>query len=282
MPSPQNCARGIVDVLVRREWCLMRERFLVAPDSFKGTLTTVEVTLAAAAGVQAAGAEVDRCPVADGGEGTMAVLFEALGGELRSARVQGPLRRPIEAQFALLGDGETAIVEMAQASGLSLVAPEERDAERADTYGTGELIAAAIEAGARRVLVAGGGSATTDGGLRRRATTRCGFRPRCPRLRRPALPRRCSDLRRGPLRLPEPRRQDRRCDRRALRRHWQAAAPDRRAERAFLRASGLDFLAPYGKYPRRNRGSGGRDCAAEPLEGRWLPRFMQSSAISWR
>src|SRR5690348_9059425 len=139
-------------------------RFLVAPDSFKGTFSAAEVAAAIGAGVEAAGMKADRCPVADGGEGTMAVLLEALGGELRSVRVHDPLRRPIEAELALLADGETAIVEMAQASGLSLVAPEERDAERADTYGTGELIAGAIAAGARRVLVAVGGSATTDGG----------------------------------------------------------------------------------------------------------------------
>lgn len=139
-------------------------RFLVAPDSFKGTFDAAEAAQAIAAGVEAAGGTADRCPVADGGEGTMAVLLGALGGELRSARVHDPLRRPIEASFAILGDDETAVVETAQASGLPLVAPEERDAERADTYGTGELIAAAIAAGGRRVLVAVGGSATTDGG----------------------------------------------------------------------------------------------------------------------
>jgi glycerate kinase len=140
------------------------EALLVAPDSFKGTFTAAEVTEAIAAGVEAAGGAADRCPVADGGEGTMEVLLGALGGERRPAPVHDPLRRPIEASWALLGDGRTAIVEMAQASGLTLVAAEERDAERADTYGTGELIAAAIGAGARRVLVAVGGSATTDGG----------------------------------------------------------------------------------------------------------------------
>jgi glycerate 2-kinase len=140
------------------------KRFLVAPDSFKGTFGAGEVADAIAAGIEAAGAEADRCPVADGGEGTMAVLLGALGGERRSVTVHDPLRRPIEASFALLGDDETAVVEMAQASGLSLVAPDERDAERADTFGTGELIAAAIAAGARHVLVAVGGSATTDGG----------------------------------------------------------------------------------------------------------------------
>jgi len=139
-------------------------RFLVAPDSFKGTFDAAIVANAIAAGIEDAGGEADRCPVADGGEGTMAVLLAALGGELRAAAVHDPLRRPIEASFGLLGDGETAIVETAQASGLPLLAPAERDAERADTFGTGELIAAAIAAGARTVLLAAGGSATTDGG----------------------------------------------------------------------------------------------------------------------
>jgi glycerate kinase len=139
-------------------------RFLVAPDSFKGTFDAGTVADAIAAGIEGAGGEADRCPVADGGEGTMAVLLGALGGERRTVAVHDPLRRPVEASFGLLGDGETAIVEAAQASGLPLLAPGERDPERADTYGTGELIAAAIEAGARTVLLAAGGSATTDGG----------------------------------------------------------------------------------------------------------------------
>jgi glycerate kinase len=139
-------------------------RFLVAPDSFKGTFDAGAVAEAIASGLEEGSAEADRCPVADGGEGTMEVLLGALGGERRRAAAQDPLRRPIEASFGLLGDGTTAIVETAQASGLPLVAEEERDAERADTFGTGELIAAAVEAGARRVLVAVGGSASTDGG----------------------------------------------------------------------------------------------------------------------
>jgi glycerate kinase len=142
----------------------MSRRFLVAPDSFKGTYEAAAVTEAIAAGIEAAGGVADRCPVADGGEGTMAVLLEGLGGEGLSAHVHDPLRRPIEACFGLLADGETAIVEAAQASGLPLLAPQERDPERADTFGTGELIAAAIAAGAKRILLAAGGSATTDGG----------------------------------------------------------------------------------------------------------------------
>jgi glycerate kinase len=142
----------------------MSRTFLVAPDSFKGTFDAAAVADAIAVGIEAAGGEADRCPVADGGEGTMAVLLGALGGELHRAQVHDPLRRPIEASFGLLGDGGTAIVEVAQASGLPLLAPEERDPERTDTFGTGELIAAAVAAGAQRVLVAAGGSATTDGG----------------------------------------------------------------------------------------------------------------------
>ncbi|HEU5253583.1 MAG TPA: glycerate kinase [Solirubrobacterales bacterium] len=140
-------------------------RLLVAPDSFKGTFDARTVAEAVAGGVEEAGGAADRCVVADGGEGTMEVLLEALGGERRTVEVHGPLRRPVAASFALLGDGETAVVEAAQASGLTLIAPSERDAVRADTYGTGELIAAAIAAGARKVLVAVGGSATTDGGM---------------------------------------------------------------------------------------------------------------------
>src|SRR5215218_6146234 len=97
------------------------KRYLVAPDSFKGSFDAADVAEAIAAGIEASGGEADRCPVADGGEGTMAVLLRALGGELRSVQVSDPLRRPITARFGLLAGGETAIVEMAQASGLSLV-----------------------------------------------------------------------------------------------------------------------------------------------------------------
>jgi glycerate kinase len=142
----------------------MGKLFLVAPDSFKGTFGAGAVAEAIAAGVEAAGGEAERCPVADGGEGTMDVLLAALGGERRTAAVHDPLRRPIEASFGLLGGGKTAVVETAQASGLPLLAAAERDAERADTFGTGELIAAAVAARAETVLLAVGGSATTDGG----------------------------------------------------------------------------------------------------------------------
>lgn len=139
-------------------------RFLVAPDSFKGAFDAAAVAEAIATGIEEGGAAADRCPVADGGEGTMDVLLDALGGERRRAAVHDPLRRPIEACFGQLGDRTTAIVETAQASGLPLVAAEERDPERADSFGTGELIAAAVAAGAHSVLLAVGGSASTDGG----------------------------------------------------------------------------------------------------------------------
>ncbi|MFN2616616.1 MAG: glycerate kinase [Thermoleophilaceae bacterium] len=137
---------------------------LVAPDSFKGSFSASEVAAAIASGVRSAGGQVVELPVADGGEGTMDVLLGALGGERRTATVSDPLGRPVEAAWALLADGRTAVVETAQASGLGLVAERERDAWTASTRGTGELIAASAEAGAGRVLVSVGGSATTDGG----------------------------------------------------------------------------------------------------------------------
>ena len=142
----------------------MPPRALVAPDSFKGTHDAPAVAAALARGLASAGWEADECPVADGGEGTMALLVEALGGELVAARASDPLGRPVGCSFGLVDGGATAIVETAQASGLGLVAPAERDAWRASTRGTGELILAAVAAGAREVWVAVGGSATTDGG----------------------------------------------------------------------------------------------------------------------
>jgi glycerate 2-kinase len=135
---------------------------LVAPDSFKGTLSAVQVADAIGRGLEDAGRPVDLCPVADGGEGTLDALADALGGELRTVSVSDPLGRPIDAAFAL-GDG-VAVVETAAASGLGLVDPSERDPIEASTFGTGQLIVAAIEAGAGLVYLGVGGSATTDGG----------------------------------------------------------------------------------------------------------------------
>jgi glycerate kinase len=138
---------------------------LVAPDSFKGTLRASQVASSIGAGLERAGlVPPDLCPVADGGEGTLEVLLTALGGETAGSPATDPLGRPITGGFALVEDGGTAIVEVAEASGLHRVAAEERDAYAASTRGTGELIVAAAAAGAQVVLVAAGGSATTDGG----------------------------------------------------------------------------------------------------------------------
>ena len=138
---------------------------LVAPDSFKGTLTAQQVASAIGRGLVRAGLPApDLAPVADGGEGTMEVLLGRLGGEVVTVAASDPLGREVAAGLALLGDGRTALVEVAAASGLALVAPEERDAEAASSAGTGQLIAAAVATGAAHVLVAAGGSATTDGG----------------------------------------------------------------------------------------------------------------------
>jgi glycerate 2-kinase len=139
-------------------------RVLVAPDSFKGTFSAPEVADAVARGLERRGVAADRCPVADGGEGTMSVMLAALGGRALRVASRDPLGRPIEADFALLHDGACALVETAAASGLALLAEHERDPWSAGTWGTGRLIAAAVEAGAREVLVAVGGSATVDGG----------------------------------------------------------------------------------------------------------------------
>jgi glycerate 2-kinase len=139
------------------------ETVLVAPDSFKGTFSAVRVAEAIGRGLAEGGRPVDLCPVADGGEGTADALRLALGGEPRSAEVHDPLGRPIDAEFVLCGDG-VAFVETAAASGLGLVADDERDPVAASTAGTGELLLAAADAGARTIYLGVGGSATTDGG----------------------------------------------------------------------------------------------------------------------
>jgi glycerate kinase len=142
---------------------IMPTVILVAPDGFKGTLAAADVARALADGLREGGQEAEELPIGDGGEGTMDALVATLGGEFRTATVTDPLGRPVKARFALLPDGR-ALVETAEASGLALVKEDERDPWAASTRGTGELIAAAVEAGADEVLVTVGGSATTDGG----------------------------------------------------------------------------------------------------------------------
>jgi glycerate kinase len=133
---------------------------IAAPDKFRGTATARQVADAVAQAANSVGWTCDVVPVADGGEG----LLEVIGGSPRHARVHDALGSAIDAEWRL--DGATAVVEMARASGLSLVGgPAANDPVRANTTGTGELIAAAVTAGAKRVIVGLGGSATTDGGL---------------------------------------------------------------------------------------------------------------------
>ncbi|MFZ6004177.1 MAG: glycerate kinase [Actinomycetota bacterium] len=135
-------------------------RVVVAPDKLRGTATARDVAAAVARAAAAAGWSCDEVPMADGGEGTL----DALGGANRATVVTGPLGEPVEARWRL--DGRTAVIEMAQASGLDLVGGAvHNDPIAASTAGTGELISAAIDAGATRVIVGVGGSASTDGGL---------------------------------------------------------------------------------------------------------------------
>jgi glycerate 2-kinase len=143
-------------------------RVVIAPDKFKGTLSAKDAASALAAGWRSAdrAAEVQEVPVADGGEGTLDTLLAALGGERRRAKVTGPLGDPVEADYGLIGSGRrrAAVVEMARASGLTLLAESRRNPLRATTRGTGELILAAAREGAGKLIVCIGGSATNDGG----------------------------------------------------------------------------------------------------------------------
>ena len=141
-------------------------RVVVAPDSYKGSVSAVGVAAALERGVLRVfpQAEVRKIPIADGGEGTVEALVTATGGKIRQERVRGPLGEAVEAYWGILGDGETAVIEMAAASGLPLVPSERRDPRITSTYGTGELIRAALDAGLRRIIIGIGGSATNDGG----------------------------------------------------------------------------------------------------------------------
>lgn len=143
---------------------------LLAPDSLKGSLTAVQACAALERGVRRALSGIPdneiQClsvPLADGGEGTVDALVRGAGGKIKAALVHGPLGELVYAQWAILDDNRAAL-EMAQASGLTLVPPEKRDALHASSFGTGELIRAALDTGCRDILLGIGGSATTDGG----------------------------------------------------------------------------------------------------------------------
>src|SRR5215467_6437882 len=139
---------------------------LVAPQEFKGTLTAVQAASAmrdALAGVLGS-AELDVAPLSDGGPGFVDALLNAARGQAWQSLVEDPLGRPVTARWGTIGGGRTAILEMAAASGLSLLAASERDPRRTSTFGTGELIRAALDAGCQQILLGVGGSATNDGG----------------------------------------------------------------------------------------------------------------------
>ena len=143
----------------------MKQKIVIAIDSFKGCLTSSEANLAAAEGIlaQMPGAEVLQIPVSDGGEGWLEAFRAATGGETISLTVRDPMMRLVTACYLVAGD--TAVIEIAQASGLTLLSPEERNPMRATSYGTGQLVADAVRRGCRHIIVGLGGSATSDCGI---------------------------------------------------------------------------------------------------------------------
>ena len=142
-------------------------KILIAPDSFKNALSAMEVGKCIKTGLLKAmpDAEIELLPMADGGEGTVEALIDATRGRLIVARVHDPLMRPIDASFGVTGDGLTAVIEMASASGIQVISAEERNPWVTTTYGTGELIVAALDQGCRKFILGIGGSATNDCGM---------------------------------------------------------------------------------------------------------------------
>ena len=141
-------------------------KIVIAPDSYKESLSALEVAQAVEAGFRQVFPDADYVlvPVADGGEGTVDAMVAATGGRKETVTVSGPLGEPVEAFYGLTGEGDTAVIEMAAASGLALVPPDRRNPLLTSSRGTGELIRAALDAGARRFILGIGGSATNDGG----------------------------------------------------------------------------------------------------------------------
>ena len=141
-------------------------KVVIAPQAFKGSLSATEAAKAIEEGLLKVfpASEAVRVPVADGGDGTLEVLVENTGGEIFTSTVTGPLVEPVQARWGIMGDGRTAVIEMAQASGLALVPPDKRNPCRTTTNGTGQLIREALDRGYRRIIVGLGGSATNDGG----------------------------------------------------------------------------------------------------------------------
>ena len=141
-------------------------KIVIAPQEFKESLTGIEIARAMEEGVLRVwpDCETDLVPVADGGDGTLQSLVDASDGEILSARVEDPLGRPIDAIWGALGDGQTAVIEMARSSGIALLQPKERDPMVTSTYGVGQLMSLALDAGYRNLIIGIGGSATNDGG----------------------------------------------------------------------------------------------------------------------
>ncbi len=141
-------------------------KIVVAPDSFKGSMTAIEVSDAIGQGVREIfpEAEIVKIPMADGGDGTVQCLVNATGGEILREKVTGPLVDEVLASYGILGDKKTAVIEMAEASGLTLVPENKRNPLITTTYGTGQLIKAALDQGCRKMIIGIGGSATNDGG----------------------------------------------------------------------------------------------------------------------
>ena len=141
-------------------------KIVIAPQEFKESLRGIEIARAMREGVIRVwpDAETELVPVADGGDGTLQSLVDASGGEIMSATVDDPLGRPIDAIWGALGDGQTAVIEMARSSGLAILTPEERNPLITTTYGVGELMLQALDAGYRHLIIGIGGSATNDGG----------------------------------------------------------------------------------------------------------------------
>ncbi len=141
-------------------------KILIAPDSFKGSLSAAEAACSIEKGIYNASQSLNtvRVPLSDGGEGLVDALISATGGELIREKVTGPLGEQVQAFWGITGGGNTAVIEMAAASGLPLVPEEKRNPAVTTTYGTGELIKAALDYGCRRIIIGIGGSATNDGG----------------------------------------------------------------------------------------------------------------------
>ena len=141
-------------------------KVVIAPQSFKGSISAFDAARAMEEGVLRVVPDAGTVlvPVADGGDGTLETLVEATGGEIRSTTVTGPIGKPVAAEWGALGDGQTAVIEMARTSGLALLSLTERDPLRATTYGLGEVLREALDAGFRSFIVGIGGSATNDGG----------------------------------------------------------------------------------------------------------------------